>query len=109
MGVPISGLSLIYGENMSVIHNTQNPDSTLKKKLNSICYHAIIESVEIKESLTGHVPSVDNPAETCAKVVPGGEKRKHLIGKVLHKLYNQLRFGNYSSLQICGWKSMDVY
>ena len=56
MGVPISGLSLIYGDNMSVIHNTQRPESTLKKKLNSICYHVIKESVAIKESLTGHVP-----------------------------------------------------
>ena len=32
MGVPIWWLSLIYGDNMSVIHNTQQPESTLKKK-----------------------------------------------------------------------------
>ena len=32
MGIPISGPSYIYGDNMSVIHNTQRPDSTLKKK-----------------------------------------------------------------------------
>ena len=89
MGVPISGPSLIYGDNMSVIHNTQRPESTLKKKSNSICYHAIRESVAMKESLTGHVPSVDNPADICTKVVPGGAKRKHLIGKVLHDLYEQ--------------------
>ena len=42
-----------------------------------------------KESMTGHVPSVEYPADICAKVVPGGEKRKHLIGKVLHGLYEQ--------------------
>ena len=41
----------------------------------------------IKESLTGHVPSVDNPADVFTKVVPGGAKRKHLIYKVLHDLY----------------------
>ena len=74
---------------MSVIHNIKIPDSTLKKKLNSICYHAIREYVEMKESLTGHVPSVDNPEEICTKVVPGGAKRKHLIGKVLQELYKQ--------------------
>ena len=56
MGVPISVLSLVYGDNMSVIHNTQKPDSTLKKKLNSICCHAIRESVAMKEILMGHVP-----------------------------------------------------
>ena len=45
MGVTISGTSLIYGDNFSVIQNTQRPESTLKKNSNSICYHAIRESV----------------------------------------------------------------
>ena len=40
---------------MSVIHNTQRPESTLKKKSNSICYHAICESVAIGDSLTVNV------------------------------------------------------
>ena len=31
MGVPILGLPYIYGDNMSVIHNMQCPESTLKK------------------------------------------------------------------------------
>ena len=74
---------------MSVIHNKQRSESTLKKNPNSICHHAIMESVEMKESLTGHVTSVDNPADICTKDVPGGAKRKHLIGKVLHNLYDQ--------------------
>ena len=71
MGVTISGTSLIYGDNMSVIQNTQRPESTLKKKSNSICYHAIREYLETKESLMGHMPSVENPAYICTKVVPG--------------------------------------
>jgi hypothetical protein len=37
MGVPIFGPSLIYGDNMSVIHNTQRPESTLKKKKQCNC------------------------------------------------------------------------
>ena len=37
MGVPLSGPTLMYGDNMSVIYNTQRPESTLKKKSNSIC------------------------------------------------------------------------
>ena len=32
MGVQISGPTDIYGDNMSVINNTQHPESTLKKK-----------------------------------------------------------------------------
>ena len=89
MGVPILVSSFIYGYNMSIIHKTQWPESTLKKNSNSICYHAIRVSVEMKESLTGHVPSVDNPEDICMKVVPGVSKWKHLIGKVLHDLYDQ--------------------
>jgi hypothetical protein len=28
----------------------------------------------MEESIIGHVPSVDNPADICTKVVPGGQK-----------------------------------
>ena len=41
----------------------------------------------IKESMTGNVPSVNNPADIFTNVVPGGSNRKHLVGKVLHDLY----------------------
>ena len=41
MGVPLDGPSYVYGDNMSVINNMQKPESVLKKKSNSICYHAI--------------------------------------------------------------------
>jgi hypothetical protein len=37
MGVPLTGPAYVYGDNMSVIHNTQRPESTLKKKPNEIC------------------------------------------------------------------------
>ena len=36
MGVPISGPLYIYGDNMSFIHNTQSPESNLKKNSNYI-------------------------------------------------------------------------
>ena len=54
-GVPISSPSYIYGDNMSIIHNNQSCESTLKKKSNYIYYHAVCESVTMGESLTGHV------------------------------------------------------
>ena len=83
MGVPISGPSLIYGDNMLVIHNTQQPESTLKKKSNQICYHAVRESVAMGESLTGHIPTAENPADLATKVIAGGQKRDHLVSKLL--------------------------
>ena len=41
MGVPIAGPTNVFGDNMSVINNTSKPESTLKKKSHSICYHFI--------------------------------------------------------------------
>ena len=89
MGIPISGPSYIYGDNMSVIHNTQRPESTLKKKSNSICFHAIRESVAMGESLTGHIPTAENPADLATKILPGGQKRNHLVAKLLYDIYDE--------------------
>jgi hypothetical protein len=63
MGVILSGPTYVYGDNMSVVHNTHRHDSVLKKKSNSICYHAVRESSAMGESIIGHVPYVDNPAD----------------------------------------------
>jgi hypothetical protein len=41
MGVPLSGPTYIYGDNKSQVTNSSRPESTLKKKSHSICYHAI--------------------------------------------------------------------
>ena len=45
MGVQISGPAYVYGDNMPVIHNIQHPESALRKKSKSICYHSMLESV----------------------------------------------------------------
>jgi hypothetical protein len=86
MGVTLSGPTFVYGDNMSVVHNTQRPKFVLKKKSNSICYHAVHESAAMGESIIGHVPSVENPADICTNVVPGGQKRNHLIYLLMHDL-----------------------
>jgi hypothetical protein len=86
MGMALRGPILVYGDNMSVVNNTQWPESVLKKKSNSICYHAVRESAAMGESIIGHVHSVDNPADICTNVVPGGQKRNHLIHLLLHDL-----------------------
>jgi hypothetical protein len=86
MGVTLSGPTFVYGDNMSVVHNTQRPEYVLNNKSNSICYHAVRESAAMGESIIGHVPSVENPADICTKVVPGGQKWNHLIRLLLHDL-----------------------
>jgi hypothetical protein len=84
MGIPIEEPMYCYGDNMSVIHNTQKPESTLKKKSNSICYHFCREAVAMGEVLTAHVRSEDNPADICTKLIPGGIKRDKLCDMLLH-------------------------
>ena len=69
---------------MSVIHNTQRPESVLKKKSIAICYHFMRESVAMGECLTAHIRSEDNPADLCTKVMAGGQKRDRLVDMVLH-------------------------
>ena len=83
MGVPLDGPSYIYGDNMSVINNTQKPESVLKKKSNSICYHAIREAVAMGEILTTHIATGENVADLATKVIMNRPKRDHLISKLL--------------------------
>jgi hypothetical protein len=85
IGVTLSGPTFVYGDNMSVVRNTQRPESVLKKKKsNSICYHTVRESAIMGESIIGHVPYVDNPDDIFTKAVTGGQKRNHLIRLILH-------------------------
>ena len=86
MGVSLSGPSFMYGDNMSVIHNTQRPESMLRKKSNSICYHAVRESVAMGESMTAHVSTHQNPADICTKFLPGGQKRDYITSLILYDL-----------------------
>jgi hypothetical protein len=54
MGIPLTGPSFIFSDNKSQVTNSTRPDSTLKKKCNSICYHAVQESVAMSASLITH-------------------------------------------------------
>lgn len=90
MGIPVEDPSFVYGDNMSVIHNTQRPESTLKKKSLSICYHFCRECIATGEALTAHVRTHENSSDLCTKCVPGGQLRKHLVRKVLYDIYDEL-------------------
>ena len=87
MGVPISGPTYIYGDNMSVIHNTSKPESTLKKKSNSICYHAVREAVAAGECLTSHLSTKNNASDLMTKVTYGA-KRRNLVSMILYDIYD---------------------
>ena len=83
MGVPIDGPTYTYCDNQSVVSNTSNPESMLKKKSNSIAYHAAREAVAMGEMLITYVPTNNNIADLMTKVLPGGEKRDRLIEGIM--------------------------
>ena len=87
VGIPISGVSYLYGDNMSVINNTSKPESTLKKKCNAIAYHAVCKSMAMGETLTGHIRLENNPADLSTKGVTG-HKCRHLVSLVLYDIYD---------------------
>ena len=87
MGVPLTGPAYIYGDNKSQVTNSSRPESTLKKKCNSICYHAIRESVAMGETLIGHLRTWYNLSDFLTKVTSGA-KRRRLVGEVLYDIYD---------------------
>eukprot|EP00957_Ditylum_brightwellii_P188377 14340637-Ditylum_brightwellii.AAC.1 len=54
MGIPVIGLALIYGYNQSVLCNSSIPNSTLKKKSQSIAYHFVREGAARDEWRTAY-------------------------------------------------------
>jgi hypothetical protein len=63
MGVPLSGPTYVYGDNKSQVTSSSRPELTIKKKCNSICYHAIRESVAMGGTLLTHIKTGDNLAD----------------------------------------------
>lgn len=86
MGVPIDGPTYVYGDNMSVLHNVTKPESTLKKKSQSISYHYVRESVAMEEMNAGYVSTKRNISDPLTKILPGGERRDDLLHDVLWDL-----------------------
>ena len=73
-GIPIEGPTNVFCDNETVLKNTSNPDSTLKKKHTSICYHRAREAVDAYSA--------------------GGKGRYHnQLGQPLHKATDGLEEG----------------
>ena len=90
MGIPVNTLPYyyihIYGDNMSVINNTSKPESVLRKKANSVCYHYIGEAVAADECPTGHISTHENPADVATKplLLPAGDKQDYPNSKIYY-------------------------
>jgi hypothetical protein len=87
MGIPLSGPTYIYGDSKSQVTNSSRPESTLKKKCNPICYHAIRESVAMGETLLTHIRTGESLADFLTKTTSGTKRRK-LVSGVVHDIYD---------------------
>ncbi len=90
MGTPLSGPTYVYGDNKSQVTNSSRPESTLKKKCNSICYHAIRESVAMGETLLMHIKTGDNLADFSTETTSGAKRRK-LVSGVVYDIYDDFQ------------------
>ena len=87
MGIACCEPTYIYGDNQSVLYSTTLPDSTLKKKSQSLSYHFIREGAARDEWRTAYVNTHLNPADMLTKPLPAGVKRRGFVRMVLHHIY----------------------
>ena len=86
LGIPVNAPAYIFGDNQSVLANTTNPGSQLKKKSNAICYHYVREGCARKEWITAYIKSEYNVADLLTKPLPSGEKRFYFVKMILNYL-----------------------
>jgi hypothetical protein len=87
MGIPVIGPCHIQGDNQSVLANTTEPGSTLKKKSQSIACHFVREGVAKDEWRTSYVNTHANEADLLTKQLPSGEKRHGHVRNLLHHIH----------------------
>jgi hypothetical protein len=72
MRIPLTGSSFIFVDNKLQVTNLTRPELTLKNKCNSICYHAVRESVAMGEFLITHIRTGENLSDLMTKVTRVG-------------------------------------
>ena len=77
-GIPITGATNVFADNMSVITNSTVPSSTISKKHNAICYHRVRESVAAGVIRIAWVHSSKNLADLLTKPLPAPTRHSYL-------------------------------
>ena len=89
MGITMDEPTFVFGDNQSVLANTTNPTSTLKKKLNAIAYHFFRKGVARDKWRSAYINIEDNVADMLTKPL-SGPKRQIFFSMVLHHIYPQI-------------------
>ena len=74
-GIPIEGPTNVYCDNEAVTKNTTIPESTLKKKHNSIAYHQAHEAVAAGTIRVSKEDGKTNLADVLTKLLPQATKK----------------------------------
>jgi hypothetical protein len=69
LGIDLEGLTLMLGENMSVVLNTSVPSSVLKKKHNAIAYHCVQEAIAARILRFAYIKSEENVSNILTNLV----------------------------------------
>ena len=86
MGMPCEGPSCVCGDNQSVLCNATVPDSTLKKKSQSITYHLIREGVAQDEWRTTCANTLLNEVDVLTNALPR-KKHKGFVRVILRHIF----------------------
>jgi Reverse transcriptase (RNA-dependent DNA polymerase) len=83
MGVALDGPANVFCDNNSVVTNSTVPESTLKKKHVSICYHRVREACAMKMIRITYENTKTNLADCLTKNLPG-PTLKELLSRFLY-------------------------
>ena len=67
LGVPLSGASMMFGDNESVVNTASMPHSKLNKRHNALSYHRTREAIAAGFLRFYHVKGKNNPADILSK------------------------------------------
>ena len=67
MGVPVNGVSMMFGDNESVVNTASIPHSKLHKRHNALSYHRTREAIAAGITRYHHVEGNLNPADILSK------------------------------------------
>ena len=93
MGVPMTGPTIVLGDNNSVVLNVSLPSSTLKKKHNSVAFHRIREAVAARIITFWYIATALNLADLLTKIL-GASKHRGFSKRLLFRSSGSVTFSD---------------